>query len=460
MKKAISLFLTITILISVLSACNASQQNINVWQEAPPVPQRNEHLTVFCVGDLRDSGMIELALNRYRQLYPDVQVELIKPEYDIGNYDAKLELYQQMAAQIMAGEGPDVFLIEDTVMDVEKLVRQGIFADMEPYFTADGFDWEPYQQTVMDGGVWNGKRFVIPLTYSFPLLFTTRTALEETGFDIEACADYMGFLDETMRYIEDPTQTRQLFAKPLLIIGVPEYSGISIADYDTRTVDLSSPALYPMLQWYKTVMAAHPGNEATLGYSDLAYSAGAVRDGKVLWTPSLGGAFDGFFYEFAALKTIDEAVMMPIRDMTGGIRAQIEYSVAVRGNSENLHNAYNYLKLLLSPEIQHKLQNGGQLSVLNSANEYGYEMISQGKLWYTKAGAGGFVSTVDPSRGTDWPTREEFDQLVGFIHEISGAYFAGHLRLRGKMYAYVYENADYAQTLKAAKREMEIYISE
>lgn len=460
MKRALILFLTILLLASLLPGCGSTRTAEPVWQETPVVPQKNESLSVFCVGDLRDSGMIELALNRFRQLYPDVEVELIKPEYDIGNYDAKLELYQQMAAQIMAGDGPDVFLVEDAVMDVEKLVRQGIFADMEPYFTADGFDWEPYQQTVMDGGVWNGKRFVIPLTYNFPLLFTTRTALEETGFDVNACGDYMGFLEETTRFMEDPTQTRQLFAKPLLIIGVPEYSGISVADYDARTVDLSSPALRPMLQWYKTVMAAHPGSEATLGYSDLAYSAGAVRDGKVLWTPSLGGAFDGFFYEFAALKTIDEAVMMPIRDMDGGIRAQIEYSVAVRGNSENLQNAYNYLKLLLSPEIQHTLQNGGQLSVLNSANEYGYEMISQGKLWYTKAGAGGFVSTVDPNRGTDWPTREEFDQLVGFISDISGAYFSSHLRLRGKMYAYVYENADYEETLKAAKREMEIYISE
>ena len=105
MKKAISLFLTITILVAVLSACGASQQNVNVWQDAPSVPQTNERLTVFCVGDLRDSGMIELALNRYRQLYPDIQVELIKPESE--NIEEREELYQQVAAQIMAGEGPD-----------------------------------------------------------------------------------------------------------------------------------------------------------------------------------------------------------------------------------------------------------------------------------------------------------------------------------------------------------------
>lgn len=459
MKKAISLFLTITILVAVLSACGASQQNVNVWQDAPSVPQTNERLTVFCVGDLRDSGMIELALNRYRQLYPDVQVELIKPKSE--NIEEREELYQQVAAQIMAGEGPDVFLVNPAIMDVEKLVRQGIFADMEPFFEVDGFDWTPYHQAVMDGGVWNRRRFVIPLTYSFPLLFTTRTALEETGFDVDACGDYMGFLAETTRYMEDPSQTRQLFCKPLMIVDVEGISGITIADYDTRTIDLTSPVLQPGFQWYKSVIERHPGNEMTLGYGGLEYSAGVVRDGEVLFAQSLGGAFDGFFHEFAALKTIDEVVMLPIRDVNGGIQARIEYSVAVRGNSENLQNAFNYIKVLLSPEIQNKLQNGDQLSVLNSANEYGYEMISQGKLWHIKAGAGGFISSTDPNQGTDWPTREEYEQLMGFVQEITGTYFSySHLRLQGKMYPYVYENADYEETLESARREMEIYISE
>lgn len=458
MKKAISLFLTITILVAVLSACGASQQNVNVWQDTPSVPQTNDRLTVFCVGDLRDSGMIELALNRYRQLYPDIQVELIKPESE--NIEEREELYQQVAAQIMAGEGPDVFLVNPAIMDVEKLVRQGIFADMEPFFEADDFDWTPYHQAVMDGGVWNGKRFVIPLTYNFQLLFTTRTALEETGFDMDACKDYMGFLEETMRFMEDPAQTRQLCCKPMMIMNVVGISGITIADYDTRTIDLSSPVLQPGCAWHKTLNVRHPGHEITLGNDGLEYSAGAVRDGVVLFAQSLGGAFSGFFREFAALKTIDEAVMLPIRDVNGGIQAQIEYSVAVRGNSENLQNAYNYIKVLLSPEIQHKLQNGDQLSVLNSANEYGYEMISQGKLWHTKAGAGGFVGTVEPNQGTDWPSREEYDQLVGFINEIRGAYFISHLRFQGKMRPYVYENADYEETLENARREMEIYISE
>ena len=120
MRKAISLFLTITMLIAVLPSCGVSKPDINVWQEVPSVPQTNERLSVFCVGDLRDSGMIQLALNLYQKMYPDIQVELIKPEFESGDYNQRDELYQQVAAQIMAGAGPDVFLVDDAVMDVEK----------------------------------------------------------------------------------------------------------------------------------------------------------------------------------------------------------------------------------------------------------------------------------------------------------------------------------------------------
>ena len=459
MKRSISLFLCLALVVS-LSACGDAAPRAPVWQETPVAPQTNESLTVFCMEGQKDSDMIKLAFDLYQDLYSDVQVELIIPGSASYTLENQKELYEQVASQIMAGEGPDVFIIDDTNMDVEKLVRQGIFADMEPFFEADNFDWEPYHQAVMDGGIWNGKRFVIPLSYDFPLLFTSKTALEETGFDVNACTDYQGFLDETTRYMQDSTQTRKLFCKPLVTADVLEISGLSVADYDAKTIDLSSPVLRAGFEWYKLVLQTHPDSTETLGYDGLEYSAAAVRDGKALWAASVLGAFNGFFHEFAALKSVDEAVMMPVRDVDGGIQASVDYSVAVRGNSENLQNAYNYIKILLGPAIQNRVQNGAQLSVLNSANEYGYQRLARGEGWSIVSGVGGFVSTTDPTKALDWPTQEEFEQLVGFTQEITGVQYINHLGLNGAMNPYVYENADYEETLEEAQRAMEIYISE
>ena len=158
MKRTLA-FLTALLLAVSLTACGET----SVWQEPATVPQTNESLTVFCIGEGRHVNLIQTALDIYQKMHPDVEVELIRPltEYSYSGDVPEQEAYDRLAVQIMAGEGPDVFIIDDFYMDVEKLVRQGLLADMEPFFEADGFDWEPYNQAVMDSGVWNGQRFVI-----------------------------------------------------------------------------------------------------------------------------------------------------------------------------------------------------------------------------------------------------------------------------------------------------------
>lgn len=459
MKKEFAFLLLAALLLSLLSGCATIQTESTFWREMPTDPQTNESLTVFCMEGQKDSDMFQLALNRYQALYPDVTVELVMPKTDSVDVESREELYQQIAAQIMSGEGPDVFIINDTVMDVEKLVRQGVFADMEPFFEADSFDWEPYHKTVMDGGVWNGRRFVIPLSYDFPLLITSKTALDETGFDLDSCEDYQGFLEETTRFMEDSVQTRQLFRQPLVVTNIVDFSGISVADYDMQTVDLSAPLFKAGYQWYKTVMERNT-NYYDDYTSDISLSgAAAVRDGNVLWTPPLEGALSGFYTEFSAIKTVDEAVMMPIRDENGGIQAKIKFPVAVRANSENLQNAYDFIKILLSSEVQCAVSRD-QLSVLTSANEYFFQQTSQGEIYHIKAGANGFVSTVNPEDALDWPSAEEFQQFIEFTNEITGTYYTSHLGLGSAMYPFVYENADYEETLKSAQRQLEIYITE
>ena len=61
---------------------------------------------------------------------------------------------------------------------MEKMARTGVFADMEPYFQADNYDWSDFSQAVMDGGIWEGKRLAIPpfLLPANPLHFRKRVS--------------------------------------------------------------------------------------------------------------------------------------------------------------------------------------------------------------------------------------------------------------------------------------------
>lgn len=458
--KKLAVFLLAAVLL--LSACGGPQREDGgfPWPDNPPVEQKNESLTVYCMDVGKGSTMMERAAGQYRKRYPNVKVELIQESYNGG---LGLEAYQQVAAEIMAGKGPDIILIEDTVMDVEKLVRQGVFADMEPYFAADGFEWAPYNQTIMRGGVWDGRRYVIPLSYDFPLLITSRAALEETGFHMEACGGYPGFLEETRRYLEDSAQTRALCSQPLLLTGVVRDSGLQLVDYNTQTVDLSAPELKEMLTWRKMVTQRY-GLEVTGGADATMDGAAAVRDGEALWIRPFTAA-SGFYWEYGALKTLGEAVMMPIRDWNGGIQAEIENPVAVRANSENLQNAYDFLKILLSEDVQcgfASYYGGEELSVLNAANEdfYAHPSLTPGRWDSYPPGTNGFFSTMNEFESTDYPTEEEYREFMGYVDEISGTCYSGRLGFYGAMEPFLMEGADYDETIKTAKRRLELYLSE
>lgn len=401
---------------------------------------------------------MEAALKRFQELHPDVETELVKPQTLPGEEDDPRSSYASLQAQLMAGEGPDIMLLEDNYleMEIEKLVRQGIFADMEPYFQADGFDWEPYYQGVMDAGVWNGKRFLFPLGYKYPLLSTTKAALEETGFNIEACKDFQGFLEETARYMADPSQTRRLFSDAKVLGATPyelrAYSGLPIVDYDEKTADLSSPQFQTLVHWYKTVVDTHPDDPAF--YSSIG-SASAVRDGQALWNSSVLGADMDLYFSAGALRTLGEVVMLPIRDINGGVRVQISYSVAVRANSENLENAYDYLKILLSPEIQ--AINPYQFSILKALNE---SYLSGNSTLHVPEGTDGFFSTNHPGTATNDPNPEEIQRVLAYTEEITGGYYHAQYEPMLFMYPYFYFGEDYEETLNAAQSHMDLYLSE
>lgn len=461
MKRIIAFLLLAALLLSLLSGCgdaqaeDPSQQTEDLsWQDTPTAPQENKSLTVFCLDLGKDAKLAQLAITRYRTLHPDVDVDLQIQEY--VDHNAADEIYQQVAAEIMAGKGPDVLLLNDLFLDTEKLVRQGVFADMEPFFEADGFDWTPYQQTIMDGGVWNGKRYIIPLSYNFPLLFTTREALEETGFHTDACGDFSGFVEETSRFMSDPAQTRRLFFSSYPSFSFADYAGIHYADYGTKTADLSAPELNAGFQWFKTVQEKYPLGAGSAGGLQ---NAASVRDGESLWADDMLGALYGFYCQYSALKTVGEPVMMPIRDLNGTIQAEIKYPVAVRGNSRNLQNAYDFIKILLSEEIQ-RGYDWQELSVLNSVNDYFFQQTAAGKGFSIQAGSDGFYSTTKDYEAVDWPTEAEYQEFLGYVNEISGTYYRSHLGLVGSMRPFWQDGESYEETAQSAKRELEIYLSE
>lgn len=116
---------------------------------------------------------------------------------------------------------------------------------------------------------------------------------------MDACKDFQGFLAESRRFMEDPSQTRRLFYERILTPTVWNV-GLLFANYNAKTVDLSSPDLKDYYEW-KKLLTAHVSDGHPTG-NDL-YAPEAVRDGEALWASGFC-ASSTFYFQYGALKTI------------------------------------------------------------------------------------------------------------------------------------------------------------
>ena len=103
----------------------------------PPVEQTNEGLTIFYTDyNEVEAKILDAAINQFNQQHPDTPVTADKHFAD-GLYTSHQDAYTKMITEVMAGDGPDLFLYDFLTMDVEKMARRGVFADLELYFEAD-----------------------------------------------------------------------------------------------------------------------------------------------------------------------------------------------------------------------------------------------------------------------------------------------------------------------------------
>ena len=228
-----------------------------------------------------------------------------------------------------------------------------------------------------------------------------------------------------------------------------QYAGIPYVDYNTQKADLSFSELERGANIYKKLTDLATDQDSMSGAAD-------IRDGSALWISPLY-APDGFLMGPGAINTFDELVMMPIRDRQGGIQAKITFSVAVRNNSPNLQNAYEFIKFLLSEDFQLATNDSRwrDFSVLNATNEDYYARNTTEREM-------GIVNPGNPYGFTDIDLpQEDFDELMSYIEQISGAFYtSSQTQFIDLMQGYLDDEISYKDAAEAAESQLNIYLSE
>ena len=328
-----------------------------------------------------------------------VTVEIEFPPEDED--ERTLYLYQ-MRTEIMAGGGPDVYLlptkgvlnkefstaygdgvetyeVEPLFADINLSIRNGVFQDIGTYYDQDSdLRTEALNQTVMDAGVFEGKRYVLPLRYNMPVLLTN------PGNPRLMRSDDLTLLDVADQAIaaDDP-----VLSIPLEMPS--DFSALSPAlDYDTGRVLVSQEEIARYLWLYQQICAIRTGPlvdffetefqrihartpEEYMDSSLIEYEIfpiGLSRYCEAHYFCSVHAYWSTASLPFFAGDLCDaldnagiaqylglDAAAQPLRTADGAATAEVTYFGAVGAGCENPALAYQFLREFLSEDAQWEL---------------------------------------------------------------------------------------------------------
>ena len=354
---------------------------------------------------------LELAVEQLRQEYPDVEmtIEILPLEESVR----ELRL-QQIRTRIMAGEGPDVFLlptgtevvvdrsykvepvsISPFFPDLNQAMRIGLFADLSAQYDSDEeLNKAALNQTVMDAGCIGTGRYVFPLRYTMPVLFFYNGNVPggALGMDLSDATAF-SIVGSTLGTEEEAIGMNVDLSAPFC--GLPQ-----LLDYDEKTLQIDAAQMEDYLRLYQRWKAqkipydariSHEGNLWTYGlldplvqatfpedyyqvkydsYGTLWFAVGCdmswITSGFPLYSGDMGNVIDSVAYS----KVRDmEIQVYPFRASDGAISAEITYYGAASRDTDHPELAYRLLHILLGEKYQWDLYDR-PVAEWNSGNRF------------------------------------------------------------------------------------------
>lgn len=393
--------------------------------------------------------LTELMIGRFCSEHPGVTVRLdILPTEPLERELA----VKRLRTQIMAGRGPDVFLlpscnarryssrnwstsawytlryqVEPLLAVPEQSMRQGVFWDCSALFDHDdALNREGLQQTIMDAGVLDGARYLIPLRYDFPVLYVDTEAAAAMNIDLSALGDTITQQMAAVMAAKDPVLAAGMRPEFCLAAGGFFFLG-SAVDYEKQTVLLERSQIAEFLRQFQALTAMTEGDPELYSYVSLI---GYIYNGTGFsnYDPDVYIGFPrsiplavGTLSEapmVAAISKVEEheIAMVPLRGADGSLAADVTYYGAIGAGCQTPELAYDFLRLFLLDEQQWELslplQSGTRST--NANKEFHYHPIADGWPVRAKGAVEPLWDSIRPSL-TDFNAGNGASKLRGLL---------------------------------------------
>ena len=328
MKNKIAIILTLQFIITVFafSGCGESTASSN-----------SSKLT-YCAYYEDDICDIIERYNKYCTKHYDESYQI-----EIVEFDSEDTMLTKISTEIMAGKGPDIISLNQK-LPFEKLIDNGSFADIDELaelYKSD-IDFDDYNSTIMDCGIYNGKRYIIPIAYCPNILITTQEILDKynlgnTNFSFKELEIRLSDKDHSYALFGNKDETYKFF-----LSYVNEY-----VDFYNKTTEFSSDEFTESLDYIgKMIRNDNSRKEGTTWDIIGNY---LFRTSQLSFDGSMMSTLNSYFY----INNNSTPVIIPnYNKKVNAVSAFVQCGIALNNNSNNKEKALAFIQYVLSYDIQ------------------------------------------------------------------------------------------------------------
>lgn len=308
----------------------------------------------------------KICLEKYDESY---QIEIIEFE----NND---DMCTKMSTEIMAREGPDIISLNQN-LPFEKLIENEAFLDINSLInndeTKDKIELDEYNSFIMNVGVYDGKRYIVPLSYGMDVLVSTQERLKqfnvsgnngETLTYSNVSVKFSPFFNSTTNYsfVSNDSDTGLWFDHPMQLFSRFINSYI---DFDNKSTFFTDDEFKDNLDIMREMVISTREDNSNALFDDLYINRSLpLITGKYAYYKSIGETP----VVFRGLVKSDDIYS-----------AFLEIGFAINNNTKLQEQAYAFIKYALSDDCQMRIcgAKGNSLSASISfpLNNKAYEQL-------------------------------------------------------------------------------------
>lgn len=343
MRNRFFLVLFSVILVIGLNACSLKNDN-NEDKRYGSSPE----LTVLSWSNSHIEGVI----NQFGSLYPEINIK--DKRYFDGDEGGIIE---KSVTELMSGKGPDILILRaEDFPNIRKMLDNNTFYDLDKLIKNDeSFEINQYNRIALDSGIYEGKRYLMPLYFNIPVMFTTRSFLTNQGFNIpEGGITWNDLAQMSGKFLNnDNNKDKYLFSYDFNFENLIQGSYMKFIDYSKRKSSFDSTEFINLLNIYKELQpAVCPGEvskKANVVELLTKGTIGIMQDNKPIEVSSL------LILNSCCRQYMGEDMYMipfPSDQQKENITGNVRVLAGINANCSKPQEAFKFLTLLLAKDNQ------------------------------------------------------------------------------------------------------------